>query len=380
MPRNASIRSKTLEYDAVLVWDNLGPIHIDRLNSTQNTMRCLALELYASSHEYKWQPDIPERFSRVTISAKRNGTALDWGRFLGRLFHFALGAKSRNFFLCHYERPYIFLLAILLRMRGRNVFVMQDSKFDDYERTLWKECFKRFYYAPYHAALVGSPRTAEYVRFLGIKRSVIGYNSSDTRRIQSLKPAEMPRFEDRNFVVLARMIQKKNLPLAIKAFDEYRRITGDTRRRLVFVGDGPEMQKLKSLGDDLGLGTALSFVGWCQEPEAMTHLSTAVALLLPSTEEQFGNVVGEACSLGIPVIISSNCGAADLLVRPFLNGFALAPVGVDSWARAMAFVADNEGRWEGMSHSATEVALERWDSSNFARAANDLIAWKDRTH
>ena len=51
-------------------------------------------------------------------------------------------------------------------------------------------------------------------------------------------------------------------------------------------------------------------------------LGGALALLLPSVEEQFGIVVTEALSCGIPVILTPACGAT-VLVRDFVNGFVI---------------------------------------------------------
>ena len=54
-------------------------------------------------------------------------------------------------------------------------------------------------------------------------------------------------------------------------------------------------------------------------------LRKSLALILPSTEEQFGFVVLEALALGIPVIVSENVGARDLHVRTGVNGFIFEP-------------------------------------------------------
>jgi L-malate glycosyltransferase len=359
-------------YDAVFVWDNLGPIHIDRLNAVAESKHVLAIELYTTSHEYAWTHKPESQFDQLTIADRRNRDPIEWVCFVLRLLINTVPKRSKAFFICHYERPYIFLLSAVLRLRGARVYVMQDSKFDDYPRYLWREAGKRLWYLPYQGALVGSDRTAAYLNFLGLKRTAIGYNSSSVARVAGFRAKERKALADRHFVVLARMIPKKNLTLALEAFAAYLRMTADRRRRLVFVGDGPDKATLADLAGRLKIAERVDFLGWKQEPEALERLSLAAALILPSVEEQFGNVVGEACALGIPVIVSQNCGAADRLVRPFFNGFALPPREPDTWARAMIYVTESAERWRGMSTISRALADEFWDAGNFARAAAEL--------
>jgi glycosyltransferase involved in cell wall biosynthesis len=361
-------------YDAVFVWDNLGPIHIDRLNAVARHRPVMAIELYSSSHEYGWETRPDSLFARQAIKDKRDNKGLGWIGFTVSLIKTLSAINSRVFFLCNYERPYIFIAAIALRLLGRRVLVMQDSKFDDYDRFLHRELAKRLFYLPYEGAIVGSKRSRDYLLFLGQKRIVLGYNSSDVERIAAFRSPVQTPFADRPFVVLARMIPKKNLTLAIEAFQSYRRSTGDLMRRMLFIGDGPLRASLEAFATERGLFAHIDFVGWLQEPDALARLSNSVALLLTSTEEQFGNVVGEAASLGIPVIVSSNAGAADRLVRPFINGFILPPSDPEVWAGAMAYIVADQDRWRSMAHQSEQVAAETWDAHNFRDGVDELIA------
>ena len=55
--------------------------------------------------------------------------------------------------------------------------------------------------------------------------------------------------------------------------------------------------------------------GSCRPRKSVERYGSSLALLLPSIEEQFGNVVPEAQGTGLPVILSDNCGSRDVLVR-----------------------------------------------------------------
>jgi len=55
--------------------------------------------------------------------------------------------------------PAVFFSALLLRLLGRRLITMQDSKFDDKQRYLVKEIVKSVLYAPYQAALAAGARS-----------------------------------------------------------------------------------------------------------------------------------------------------------------------------------------------------------------------------
>ena len=79
-------------------------------------------------------------------------------------------------------------------------------------------------------------------------------------------------------------------------------------KRLVLLGDGPEMQKLRAKA-----GPNIEFLGF-QGPEVMNyHLSRAKAFIFPS-EEDFGIVPLEAQSCGTPVIAYGSGGALETVV------------------------------------------------------------------
>jgi hypothetical protein len=67
--------------------------------------------------------------------------------------------RGSTYFLCHYQDPAIFLLAISLRLLGRRVYTMGCSKFDDYTRKLSRELIKSLMYLPYNGAIASGIRS-----------------------------------------------------------------------------------------------------------------------------------------------------------------------------------------------------------------------------
>ncbi|HLO89172.1 MAG TPA: glycosyltransferase family 4 protein [Nostocaceae cyanobacterium] len=78
-------------------------------------------------------------------------------------------------------------------------------------------------------------------------------------------------------------------------------------------------------------------------------------LVLPSVEDGFGLVALEAMACGLPVIVTSHCGAADVVDNGF-NGFILPPRDVNSLAEKLVFLAEDEARRLEMGKAARSTA------------------------
>ncbi len=79
-------------------------------------------------------------------------------------------------------------------------------------------------------------------------------------------------------------------------------------KRLVMIGDGPEMKKLRSKA-----GPNVEFVGFQGPQVVRDYLSRAKAFIFPS-EEDFGIVPVEAQACGTPVIAYGSGGALETVI------------------------------------------------------------------
>ena len=79
--------------------------------------------------------------------------------------------------------------------------------------------------------------------------------------------------------------------------------------RLLIVGDGPERTSLEAQTSALGIGQQVNFIGAVEREEIPRYLNCMDVLVLPSKREQweqFGHVLIEAMSCGVPVIGSTS--------------------------------------------------------------------------
>ncbi len=104
------------------------------------------------------------------------------------------------------------------------------------------------------------------------------------------------------YVAAGRFVPFKRLDLVVEAFRDL------PDRKLVMIGDGPEMEKLRSKA-----GPNVEFLGF-QPPHVMRdYLSRAKAFIFPS-EEDFGIVPVEAQACGTPVIAFGSGGALETVI------------------------------------------------------------------
>jgi D-inositol-3-phosphate glycosyltransferase len=137
-------------------------------------------------------------------------------------------------------------------------------------------------------------------------------------------------------VVVGRVQPHKGQELAIRALAE---LSGDLPV-LAVVGEptpGAENYRvsLKSLASELGVSSAVRFVGALDREDLANLLAAASITLLPSYSETFGLIALESAASGTPVIVSSVVGATGS-VAPGISGVILESREPREWAATIA--------------------------------------------
>ncbi|NEU71169.1 glycosyltransferase family 4 protein [Hassallia byssoidea VB512170] len=91
-----------------------------------------------------------------------------------------------------------------------------------------------------------------------------------------------------------------------------------------------------------------------QDPQQV--FSRCSVFILPSVEDGFGLVALEAMACGLPVIVTSHCGAADL-IEDGVNGFIVPPRDEKAITEKLDFLAANESIRIEMSKAARNTAV-----------------------
>lgn len=365
-----------------LLFAQFSAYHIDRCQAVAHRFagraEVLAVEVATSSTTYAWE-------ASGEVLGARKITLFPGEKYdqIGRLRRFwrqfiALRRCNTVMIGIGYNESDVIALSWLLALLGTQVILLSESKFDDKPRRVLTECIKAVVLAPYSAAIVGGHRHIAYFCFLGFRRRPVlpGYDTVSLERVRAMGGSALAPngvdFADRNFIFVGRFVDKKNLLELIEGFALYAKGAGRKARRLVLIGAGDEEPAMRSIAAAQGVSELIDFPGFLSADAVARQLNDGLALVLASSEEQWGLVVNEALAFGLPAIISDAVGSGDLLVRNLLNGYVIEHGSPHGLAQAMTSLAGDEALWRTMV-SASHARAWLGDTERLADAAAALI-------
>lgn len=283
---------------------------------------------------------------------------------------------------------------------GVRSIMMNESHAGTERATGWKRWVKRRMIRRFDAALVGGAPQKRHFATLGIpeERIFTGYDAIDNAHFaraaaEARQDAQGVRHKlrlpDRYFLSLGRMVEKKNLGVLLESYASFVQESSEDVT-LAMVGSGAEESGLRAqaraLGlrvheagdltdgdrEELGRGDVV-FYGFRQIDENPSFFALAEAFVLPSLWEEWGLVVNEAMTCGVPVLVSEAAGCAEDLVDDGVNGFTFDPRASDELARHLRVLAEDPPLRSSMGTRSEEI-IAKWGCDHFADQA--LMALK----
>lgn len=148
-------------------------------------------------------------------------------------------------------------------------------------------------------------------------------------------------------IFVSRLAAEKNMPLAVRAFEQIKTRSPDAA--CVFVGDGPERAKLEKTHPDF------IFAGMQQGDALARHYASADLFVFPSVTETFGNVVTEALASGL-VSVAYDYAAPRRYLRDGENGFLAAYDDSDAFLDAVDRALEARVCWPEIRRLARQTA------------------------
>ena len=146
------------------------------------------------------------------------------------------------------------------------------------------------------------------------------------------------------YVTASRMVPYKRMDLIVEAFSKM------PEKRLIVIGDGPEMEKIKKLS-----GPNITLLGYQPIEVLKDQLQTAKAFIF-AAEEDFGIVPLEAQATGTPVIAFGKGGALETVIPP---GTDKAPTGLFFEEQTVASLIGAIHAFEAIEESFDPEAIRR---------------------
>jgi len=361
-----------------VIFHRLGPYHCARLEAAARQCDVTGIEVAAETRDYGWSSvQGAEGYSRVTLFPGGDTPTMSAKQISKRVEDALQNCRPDAVAIPGWSDKGALAALRWCMETGAPAILMSESAAHDEQWLRWREWIKRQIVDLYSTALVGGQRHIDYLVELGMPRKHIftGYDVVDndyfarrTIEIRNSKFEIRKRYglPENYFLASARFIKKKNLPMLIRAYAEYRQrpevrgqksiVSGSMPRwDLVLLGDGPLRESLNSQLLTLNLHRHVHLPGFKQYDELPVYYALAKAFVHVSRTEQWGLVVNEATASGLPVIVSSRCGCVPELVRD--NGFTFDPMNQHQLAsRLFEMASSSQDERERLEHASLRIA------------------------
>lgn len=140
------------------------------------------------------------------------------------------------------------------------------------------------------------------------EKSTVIHNSVNTDLFTLKTTGRSPE----KIISVARLDEQKDIPTMLTAF----KMARDTRPNLTLsiIGGGGQAP-YKKMAQDLGIASAVTFMGARSKEEIAAEMNTASLFLLSSISENSPCVIGEAHCCGLPVVATDVGGVKELVIE-----------------------------------------------------------------
>jgi len=178
---------------------------------------------------------------------------------------------------------------------------------------------------------------------------------------------ELQKNKTFTFISVAGLIPLKGIDILINAFKKL--IDKNIDAKLIIIGDGSEIKKLKKLTTKLRLNNKVNFLGKRDREEVAKYMKSSHVFVLPTKYEAFGVVFIEALSCGIPIISTKSSGGPDSIVNE-KNGLLVEIGNVEELAKAMEHLYKNYSKYNNFEIA--KEAKQKYGKESFKKVYDEV--------
>ncbi|HXO93122.1 MAG TPA: glycosyltransferase [Candidatus Acidoferrum sp.] len=186
----------------------------------------------------------------------------------------------------------------------------------------------------------------------------------------------VPKNGEWRFVQAGRLIEKKGLPVTIRAFEVF--VRQYPNATLTIAGEGPLLRELEMLARELKIGNSVSFTGFLSQEQLREIYYRSHIFLHPSQTGRDGNQEGipnsmlEAMATGLPVFATQHGGIPEAIENA-VSGVLVPEHDHEALSRALLSATIQDPIFlSGIARSAAEVVRKNFDLRTQAQRLDDI--------
>ena len=161
---------------------------------------------------------------------------------------------------------------------------------------------------------------------------------------------------------VGRIVHQKGLDLGLQTLSQLK----DLAWTWSIVGDGPQLENLKSLAAELGMADRINFLGWQSRDELTKQYQQANIFLFPSRHEGMPNAMLEAMSTGLPVVATRIAGSEELVIEGE-TGFLAQTENVDELRESLRRILIDPSQRKKMGIASRQRVEKNYSWKNVAQ-------------
>ena len=296
------------------IWMNIPSFHQNDLFN-ELTKYCDKLEvIYAHKHDENrklqgWNFEISQNYSSKIIGEDLNMLALIRYLFNNR--------KSVHVVNGIWAEPSFLFVIILLNIFGAKFLIYSEASLTTKSRTFIKKMLLEFLITPFSKLLIIRAKGFLAVSILGVNYfQSLGVHTRKIYRFGYFRNIKAIIGINRNaqmieLIFVGQLIELKGIITLLEAV----KIVSENNKsfHLTIVGTGKLAPFLANFIEKNQLNKLVTLQGVVSSDKVMNYIQKADLLIFPSICDGWGMVVNEALQSHIPVLISDQCGAKELI-------------------------------------------------------------------
>jgi len=378
---------KTIQgHHIAIIWQRFLPYHIARIKYLKNRLKPLgyrvtAIEVSSQDVSYGF-PSNTQELEHICCFPKATYQTHKAKNIYKKVLGVLNNLKPDVVFAPATPFPEGMAAIAYRRINRKRVVIMDDAWEYSDRRGFLTRLIKRLIHRNVDAAFIPARSHISYYKKLGFTedRIIYGVDVVDNEYFSNMSHRIISKssslrlsknLPQKYFLFVGRFLPRKGLETLIEAYNKYCTRLEEKAWKLVLVGNGPDFDRIYKLSQSV---SKIIFAGPQYGNELCIFYGLGSAVIVPSISDSWGLVVNEAMASGLPVLVSTGCGAAKTLVKDGENGWKFPPGDSDYLSELMVRLGEfSQEKLKKMGNQSRKI-IDDWSLDRFVDGAFQAIS------